>query len=142
MIRKLQQADLDRVMEIWLNSNKDAHSFISEEYWQSHYNEVRQQLLQAEVFVDEQNAEIRGFIGLVDNYIAGFFVDKDYRSFGVGHYLIKYVKQRHNELILNVYQKNFRAVNFYKRENFTVVSEQKDAETDEIEFLMSWKKPN
>lgn len=32
MIRKLQKADTERVMEIWLNGNADAHPFIPKDY--------------------------------------------------------------------------------------------------------------
>lgn len=32
MIRKLQKADIDRVMEIWLISNEDAHPFVNKKY--------------------------------------------------------------------------------------------------------------
>ena len=32
MIRKLQNADIDRVADIWLDANLKAHSFISPQY--------------------------------------------------------------------------------------------------------------
>lgn len=33
MIRELQKADINRVADIWLNTNLKAHYFISEQYW-------------------------------------------------------------------------------------------------------------
>ena len=33
MIRKLQKADINRVANIWLDTNLKAHYFISEQYW-------------------------------------------------------------------------------------------------------------
>ena len=33
MIRKMKSTDLDKVMDIWLFSNIQAHDFIPEEYW-------------------------------------------------------------------------------------------------------------
>ena len=33
MIRKMKPADLDAIMEIWLSSNLDAHSFVGRQYW-------------------------------------------------------------------------------------------------------------
>lgn len=33
MIRGLQKADINRVADIWLNTNLKAHYFISEQYW-------------------------------------------------------------------------------------------------------------
>ena len=47
MIRELREADLDQVMELWLQSNEQAHAFIKEEYWKGHYREVRKLLPRA-----------------------------------------------------------------------------------------------
>lgn len=140
MIRKLQPLDIDKVTEIWLTSNEDAHPFVDKEYWKANAEEVKKQILQAEVFVYVQGSEIQGFIGLADNYIAGIFVDKKYRSAGVGHKLIAHAKESHNELTLEVYAKNTRAVDFYKRENFNITSNEVEEDTNEMEYLMSWKK--
>lgn len=30
MIRKFKESDLQRIMQIWLNANKEAHGFIKE----------------------------------------------------------------------------------------------------------------
>ena len=37
MIREFKIKDLERVMEIWLESNIDAHSFIDKKYWEDNY---------------------------------------------------------------------------------------------------------
>lgn len=140
MIRKLQPTDIDKVMEIWLTSNEDAHPFVDKEYWKSNFDEVKKKMLHAEVFVYEHNSEIQGFVGIIDNYIAGIFIDRNYRSSGIGHQLIKYLKKRYNKLTLNVYQKNSRAVEFYKRENFNIISKQVEPDTGEMEYLMVWNK--
>lgn len=33
MIRNAKETDIDEIMDIWLNSNIDAHSFVPKEYW-------------------------------------------------------------------------------------------------------------
>ena len=38
MIRKLQNADMDRVAGIWLDTNLRAHCFISPQYWKSNFD--------------------------------------------------------------------------------------------------------
>lgn len=53
-------------------------------YWQANFEEVEKQLLKANIFVYDLNGETKGFIGLMDEYIAGIFVDKAYRSQGIG----------------------------------------------------------
>ena len=39
---------------------------------------------------------------------------------GIGKILLNYVKGKRNKLILNVYQKNTRAISFYQREGFEI----------------------
>lgn len=138
MIRKFHKTDTKQVMQIWLNGNIDAHPFISREYWESNFEMVQEQLAQAEVYVYESEKSIQGFIGVVDSYIAGIFVNKKYRSLGVGKKLLNHVKQIYPALSLGVYQKNSRAIGFYLRERFFVTSEQTDEDTGEIEYTMKW----
>lgn len=142
MIRTFQTADAKRVMRIWLNGNEDAHPFIPKDYWESNYPMVEEQLLQAEIFVYEIQGEIQGFIGIVDSYIAGIFVDKLYRSHGIGKRLLDYAKQTHSRLSLSVYQRNERAAAFYCREGFSVLSEGLDEATGENEYTMLWNADN
>ena len=51
MIRKLLNGDIDRVAEIWLKTNLKAHYFISNQYWKSNYELVKEMLSQSEVYV-------------------------------------------------------------------------------------------
>lgn len=139
MIRKFEKNDIDGVMQIWLNGNLDAHSFISDEYWKSNYNLVQEQIQQADIFVYEDKGRIYGFIGIVEGYIAGIFVDKDYQNHSIGKMLIEYVKQYYDMLTLNVYRKNERAVSFYHRQGFSTVSESIDCDTNEVEYKMKWE---
>lgn len=41
MIRKLKNVDIEKIMDIWLESTIKAHDFISKEYWQNNYNIVK-----------------------------------------------------------------------------------------------------
>lgn len=138
MIRKLKITDLDRVMEIWLDSNIEAHDFITRDYWEKNTMTVREQLLQAEVYIFESYGDILGFVGLQDDYLAGIFVDKNFRSEGVGKELLDFVKTVHNSLTLSVYENNSRAVRFYEREGFVVKSKSLDDATGEVEYTMVW----
>ena len=55
MIRELQKADINKVTDIWLDTNLTAHSFISSQYRQNNFEFVKELLLQATVYVYEQN---------------------------------------------------------------------------------------
>ncbi len=139
MIRKLREEDLDRVMQIWLDTNIKTHNFISANYWQDHLESVRDILPQSEVYVYENNHEIQGFIGLDDCYIAGIFVWDEAQSKGAGKQLLDYAKRLKERLTLSVYQRNERAIKFYQRENFKIQSENSDKDTGEKEYFMVWE---
>lgn len=105
MIREFKIEDLERVMEIWLESNVDAHSFIDKKYWENNYEMVKEMLPNAKIYLYEENKNILGFVGLIENYIAGIFV---VRSQGVGKKLLDYCKNLKKELTLSVYEKILR----------------------------------
>ena len=66
MIRKLRKTDINRVADKWLKTKQKAHSFISEQYWISNYERVKEMLPQAEVYVYEDDKMIQGFLGVRD----------------------------------------------------------------------------
>ena len=77
MIRELQRDDINKVADIWLDTNIKAHNFIPDEYWKSNFKSVKEALLLAEVYVYEYDTEIQGFIGLNDEYVEGSYKSKD-----------------------------------------------------------------
>lgn len=142
MIRELRTQDINRVMEIWLDTNIKAHDFIAEKYWRDNRKAVKTMLPQAEVYLceDEETDEIQGFIGIYDNYIAGIFVLSEFQSKGIGKLLLNYVKSIKTQLTLSVYQKNEGAVKFYLRENFNIKDQSIDENTEEPEYFMVWER--
>lgn len=138
MIRKFETKDKKRVMQIWLEANMEAHDFVPDNYWLSQYQSVEEQLLQADIYVYEQDGKIQGFAGMVKDYLAGIFVDRKCRSMGIGKTLLECVKKNYPAFSLNVYQKNQRAVDFYLREGLSVVSKGIDEDTTEMDYTMAW----
>ena len=140
MVRKLRNADVNKVADIWLDTNMKAHYFIPTQYWKSNFELVKELLLQATVYIYEDNQEIQGFIGLNDEYIEGIFVSDEMQSQGIGKILLNYAKDKRNKLLLNVYQKNTRAISFYQREGFDVQNSGLDEATGEKEYVMAWQR--
>lgn len=141
MIRNFKETDIDEIAEIWLTTNIEAHNFISAKYWKDNFEIVKVMLLQAEIYVyeDDNLHKISAFIGLDNNYIEGIFVCSKAQSKGIGKMLLDYVKTIKPELNLRVYKNNTRAVKFYQREKFRILNESIDENTNEKEFLMIWK---
>ncbi|MGF6907282.1 GNAT family N-acetyltransferase [Fusobacterium sp. PH5-44] len=139
MIENFKETDINEVIEIWLNSNIDAHSFIDESYWKNNYDYVKEILPNADIYVFRENNVIKGFLGINNFHIEGIFVDKKYRNFGIGKLLLSKAKELKDTLTLNVYEKNMSAVNFYKNNGFTVVEKKLEEDFGEMEYLMEWK---
>jgi ribosomal protein S18 acetylase RimI-like enzyme len=124
----MKPADLNAIMEIWLSSNLDAHSFVGRQYWQEQLPAVRAAIQDAEVYCYiATNDTIAGFIGL--------FVASKYRQQGIGSKLLAFVQGYHQQLTLDAYPQNQRAVAFYHRHGF--VTSQQDA----TNVHMTWTAP-
>ena len=136
MIRELRKTDIDIVADIWLDTNIKAHYFIPAQYWKSNLELVKELLLQATVYVYEDNQKILGFIGINGEYIEGIFVSEAMQSQGIGKILLNYVKETRSKLLLNVYQKNTPAISFYQREGFKIQNSGVDEATGEKDYVM------
>ncbi len=106
MINQLKIEQINDVMNIWLDTNIDAHDFISKHYWKNHYEEVKEAISCADVFVFKEEV-IKGFIGIINgDYIAGLFVLGEYQGKGIGKQLLDTCKEKYQSLALDVYVKN------------------------------------
>ncbi len=127
-------------MDIWLQSNLDAHSFIPREYWFSKEESVRDAIATAEVYVWEEDGKVYGFVGLLEDYIAGMFVERSHRRSGIGSQLLQYVKRYHSLLALDVYTENPSAMDYYLGHGFRITQESTDPDTGHKEYRMEWQK--
>ena len=125
-------------MDIWLSGNIKAHPFVPEAYWRSNFLFVKEAILKSEVYVAESDNAVVGFIGLQDDFISGLFIDRNFRSQGIGKQLLDKAKQQSRHLSLLVYADNIRAFAFYERERLCRCTTQLDEETNNYEFLMVW----
>lgn len=140
MIREFENEDIEQVMQLWLNTNIQAHHFIPSDYWIGNYDMVKEMLPNANLYVYELESKIEAFIGVQDAYIAGIFVSEKMQSKGIGKDLLEKVKSMNSQLSLTVYKANTKAVQFYEREQFVIKQEQIDENTGKIECVMEWCK--
>ena len=141
MIKEFKIENLEEVMEIWLQTNINAHDFIEREYWINNFDLVKKLLPDAKVYIFQEDNIIKGFIGVIeDGYIAGLFVKEKYQREGIGEKLLKYIKPKYNQLKLDVYSKNKNAIKFYLKNNFKIVNEKNNEDTNELEYEMIFSK--
>lgn len=140
-IKKLEKDNVDRVMEIWLDSTVKAHDFIDKSYWLTNYYTVKNNYIpMSETYVYEENNIIKGFISIIEGeFIGALFVDSKSQNKGIGKELITYVKDNYNNLSLAVYKENENAVNFYINQGFLINKEQINDDSSHIEFIMNFK---
>lgn len=138
MIRSLENKDIDKVMDIWLKSTIKAHDFISKEYWENNYNDVKNIYIpMANTFIYEDKEVIKGFISVINNeFIGALFVDIDYQGNGIGKALINYAMDKYKKLNLAVYKDNKKSVEFYLKNGFTIIKEQLNDDCGYIEYIM------
>lgn len=137
---ELSKKDYEQIIDIWLEVNIEAHSFIDEKYWLNNLDYVKNSIEKSKVFAYKTDNQIQGFIGVTGNYIEGLFIKKKYRRHGYGKRLLEYLKKSHESLSLSVYKKNEKAVTFYLSNGFLFSSETIEQETGEANISMIWNK--
>lgn len=140
MIRRMRDQDVEKVAQLWLETNIKVHEFIPEAYWRENYENVRNQIAETEVYVYEDNHGIQGFAGIDKGYIKGIFVREDMRRKGVGRALMYICKSKYFKMHLHVYCRNTGAVDFYMKEGFIISRKQTDKSTNHSEYEMVWRK--
>ena len=139
MIEKMKEGQLDRVMDIWLQTNILAHPFIPREHWENLFDTVKGILPSADIFIYRDDDEIKGFIGITDNqYIAGLFVSSEHQGQRVGYQLLQHCKQIYPHLELDVFIKNDGAVKFYEKNQFAISESKMNLDFNHEEYRMGW----
>ncbi len=82
---------------------------------------------------------IKGFVSMVDNYLAAIFVDSSSQRLGFGKALLDYVKRDRAEIQLKVFKKNYSSLQFYMSQGFKAIKEEVDGSTGETEIVMEWR---
>ncbi|MDT4198622.1 GNAT family N-acetyltransferase [Staphylococcus haemolyticus] len=141
MIKKLDNLDFETIeknLNIWLNSNLEAHDFIKREYWIDNLDKVKKMFSDSTIYVYYADNQIVGFADLYEQYIAGLFITDNYRNKGIGRFLLERLKSDYNVLNLYVNEKNEGAIRFYTKHQFEIRSKEFEVETQEYEYFMKW----
>ena len=124
-IRPIRNEDTETLVAIWLEASRFAHGFLGDERLQLQSEQVRDiYLKQAENWVILEDGRPAGFIGLMDQFIGGLFVDTKIHGKGLGRQLLDHSLQLKKSLELEVYALNTQAHNFYLRNQFIETARQ------------------
>ena len=130
--------------EVLVNGNKVSPSYKVRENDEISINYVEKEdekdLKPLELALDvvyEDNDDIRGFISVINNdFIGALFVKKNHQGQGIGKNLIDYAKNLYDKLSLAVYKENEKALEFYKKMGFKIISENINEDTNCVEYIM------
>ncbi|MGV2978688.1 GNAT family N-acetyltransferase [Camelimonas sp. ID_303_24] len=123
VIRPYQGADTKLLSGIWLLASRQAHPFLGEEKLRSHRQLIESEYLpNSETWVACDQGKPVGFIGLIETFIGGLFVDPHAQGLGVGRLLVDHALTLKGSLELEVYAANEDAVRFYSRLGFSEIS--------------------
>ena len=140
MIRPCRPADLETVLNIWLEASSGAHDFVERSFWEARLDDMRSLYLPAaQTWVHEQDGTVVGFVSLVDDILAAIFVAPTEQGRGIGSALLEHAKRQRERLSLTVYAANEASIAFYLRHGFQVAGEQLDEHTGHTELAMIWQ---
>ncbi|MDM8345351.1 GNAT family N-acetyltransferase [Pseudochrobactrum sp. sp1633] len=124
-IRPIRDEDTETLVTIWLEASRFAHGFLGEERLQLQSEQVRDiYLKQAENWVILEDGRPAGFIGLLDQFIGGLFIDPQIHGKGLGRQLLDHSLQLKKSLELEVYALNTQAHSIYLRNQFIETARQ------------------
>ena len=141
MIRKYQNSDSKKVLEIWEKASALAHPFLSEDFVHKVKNDMNEIYLpMAETWVFEEDKNLTGFISMIGNEIGGLFVLPGNQSKGTGTNLVNFILDLHDELEVEVFEQNIIGRSFYKKYGFLKIKEYIHQETNQVLIRMKYSK--
>ncbi len=121
-IRPYEASDTDRLLAIWQAASLKGHPFFSADQIAQQRRQVAEIYLpKAETWVAVRSGGAVGFIGLIDGFIGGLFVDPSAHGQGIGRLLVDHAMKLRGALSLEVYALNTGALAFYRRLGFEEV---------------------
>ena len=129
---------LDSMMEIWLQSNVKEQSFIPKKYWSKNFKEVMRVLSLASVYIYEEDGQICGFAGSMEEAMVAIVVAEEERGRGIGTLLLNKLKDEMGILELSVYTQNKGALAFFQKNEFKATDIQIESATGQEIVLLNW----
>ena len=123
--------DYDEILQVWEDSVRHTHHFLTEEHIQFYKPLVRNHYLSAvELYIIRNaNGKIVAFMGLSDELIEMLFVSPGEQGKGYGRRLLEYATRRKQMNKVDVNEQNEKALGFYLRMGFRIIGRD---ETDGI----------
>lgn len=131
MIRKYRETDIEEILDIWFQASLLAHPFLDSAFMKKEKKNIREIYIpNTETWVFEEDGHVAGFIAMMGNEVGAIFVRPDHHAHGIGTKLMNYAAQFHEELEVEVFEKNIIGRAFYDKYGFKLVKEHVHEETN------------
>ena len=131
MIRKHTEKDIDQIINIWYDASTLAHPFLKSTFVEKVKKDMREIYIpNSETWIFEEHNTAIGFISMLGNEIGGLFVLPNHHSKGIGTQLVNFANTIHNELEVEVFEKNRIGRSFYDKYGFTQIKKYTHTESD------------
>ena len=122
-IRPTQENDPEVLLDVWWNSVRSTHKFVSPEDLQAFVPMVEDYLRSAEPelwVLCASSEQVMGFMGLSGNKIDALFLAPEFQRQGGGRRLVLHAQATREVLSVDVNEQNTGAVLFYQALGFVV----------------------
>jgi putative acetyltransferase len=137
MIRKINEEEYPRLLEIWISAVENTHDFLKNEDFEFYKENVPTyfQYVNLVGYYTTDNILV-GFAGVADHNLEMLFIHNDYRGKGIGKELLNYTIENLEVSKVDVNEQNKQAVDFYLYLGFKVINRsEKDGEGKEYPIL-------
>ncbi|GGE89108.1 putative acetyltransferase [Chishuiella changwenlii] len=137
MIRKINEEDYPRLLEIWISAVENTHDFLKNEDFEFYKENVPTYFQYVNLVGYYTTDDILvGFAGVAEHNLEMLFIHNDYRGKGIGKELLNYTIENLEVSKVDVNEQNKQAVDFYLYLGFKVINRsEKDMEGKEYPIL-------
>lgn len=142
MVRLMEIQELNTVLDMWVEINKEVHTFVEAQYWEDQREVMVEVLGNANVYVYDEHDVIKGFAFVVEGYyLGGVFVEEPARRRKFATELLTLIKSRYDELVVTIYEDNKLAQDFILSQGFAREESDVDEATGAREITYGWFSP-
>ncbi len=141
MIRKYREIDTEQILDIWFRASTLAHPFLEADFMEKEKVNVREIYIpNTETWVYAEGGFLIGFISMIGNEVGALFVRPEFQGLGIGTGLMDHVAPLHDELEVEVFDKNAIGRAFYDKYGFELLEKHIHEETGHDLLRMRFRK--